>query len=222
MINLRFLEWNAVNTSAMSLLAILATLLLLAYPLNYAIKLTNNFEKLQSSKFKTKHSVFYDDLELRNGKLVLMQPLWFLVRRFMISMMVVFLDATVIWQIALMTMNVIVQVIILGRVAPFALRSANKFELFSECIVMLVMYHLICFTPFVPDLEVRFRLGYLVIGVICLHLTISLGILLKDTYRSIRFKRKVRIASKAHDVQRKELQKMLKERSPFILEKRIS
>jgi len=119
--------------------------------------------------------------------------------------MVVCLSTTVIWQIALMNMNVIVQVIILGNVAPFALRFTNKFELFSECIVWLVMYHLICFTPFVSDLQVRFKLGYVVIAVISLHLVVSLAILAKDSYRSVRSKRRDRKASKFHDQQRQEL-----------------
>jgi len=50
-----------------------------------------------------------------------------------------------------MTMTVIVQVIILGRVEPFALKSTNSFEMFNEGTLLLVMYNLICFTPFVPD-----------------------------------------------------------------------
>jgi len=111
-----------------------------------------------------------------------MQPIWFLVRRLLLAFMVVFLSTTVIWQISLMAMNVIVQVILLGRVAPFKNRFSNHYEMFSETIVMMVMYHLVCFTPFVPDLEVRFMLGYTVSAVICLHLLVSLGILAKATY----------------------------------------
>jgi len=205
MINLRFLQWDAVNTTAMSLLTIVVMLLLLAYPFYYYWLLVKNFEILTFKEFWYKYSAFYSDLKLGNGTLVLMQPVWFLIRRFLISLMVVCLNTTVIWQIALMTMNVIVQVIILGRVAPFAHGRTNKFELFSECMVMMVMYHLICFTPFVPDLQIRFKLGYVLIAVISLHLVVSLGILAKDSYRSVRNKRRLRNAAKAHDKQRQEL-----------------
>jgi len=96
------------------------------------------------------------------------------------------------------------------------------YEMFSECIVMLVMYHLICFTPFVPDAEVRFRLGYSVCSVIAVHLLVSLGLLMRVTCRDLRMKYKVRNAAKAHDAQRKELQKELKKKAPTRLEKRIA
>jgi len=149
-----------------------------------------------------------------------MQPIWFLVRRLLLAFMVVFLSTTVIWQISLMAMNVIVQVILLGRVAPFKNRFSNHFEMFSETIVMMVMYHLVCFTPFVPDLKVRFMLGYTVSAVICLHLLVSLVILAKATYKDLRMKNRIRIATKGHAEQRKELQDRLKERAPSRLERR--
>jgi len=123
MINLRYLQWNAVNLAFMSLLTIVVTLVLLALPIYIGRLLSNNFNVLDHSKFKRKYSAFYCELHLHNGQMVLLQPIWFFVRRFLLAMMVVFCGTTVIWQIALMTTNVVVQVIILGRVKPFALPS---------------------------------------------------------------------------------------------------
>jgi len=153
--------------------------------------------------------------------MVLLQPIWFLVRRLLLAVMVVFLDNTVIWQVALMTMTVVTQVIILGRVEPFALPSRVRYELFSECVVMLVMYHMICFTPFVSDLEVRFRLGYSVCTVVSVHLSYSLGILLKTTLKDLWRMYRIHNASKEHDKQRTELQKRLVKRAPSIRQKRL-
>lgn len=93
-------------------------------------------------------------------------------------------------------------------------------EMFSECILMLVMYHLVCFTPFVPDFEVRFRLGYMVCGLVCLHLAVSIVLMLKDKPRELRLKYQLRNAKKAHKAQRQELQDRLEERAPSRLEKR--
>jgi len=55
--------------------------------------------------------------------MVLLQPVWFLVRRLLLAFMVVFLNTALIWQVALMTATVFTQVIILGRVQPFVLLS---------------------------------------------------------------------------------------------------
>jgi len=97
MINLRYLKWDSFSLIFMSSLSILVTLVLLAYPAFFAWKLTKDFDSLETSKFKKKYGKFYEELDLRNGKMVLLQPIWFLVRRFLMSMMVIFLRTTVIW-----------------------------------------------------------------------------------------------------------------------------
>jgi hypothetical protein len=38
-------------------------------------------------------------------------------------------------------------------------RKANKSELFNECFVILLMYHIICFFDFVPDATARYNMG---------------------------------------------------------------
>jgi len=124
---------------------------------------------------------------------------WFLVRRFILAFIVVYMQTAVIWQISLMTMTIITQVIILGRLQPFVLPSKTKYELFSEVVVMLVMYHLICFTPFVPDVDMRFRLGYSVSAIVIAHLAVSMAILLRITYLDLKFKYIHRNATKVHE-----------------------
>jgi len=131
--------------------------------------------------------------------MVLLQPVWFLVRRLLLAFMVVFLNTALIWQVALMTATVFTQVIILGRVQPFVLLSQYRYEMFNECVVMLVMYHFLLFTPFVEDLEVRFQLGYSVCGLICLHLAVSIFLIVKDNFNDLRKKRLIHKASGAHD-----------------------
>jgi len=98
-----------------------------------------------------------------------------------------------------MTLTIIAQVIILGRIEPFSVSSKRRYKMFSETILMLTMYHFICFTPFVPDLEVRFALGYSVSCLICLHLAVSMFLLLKEAYRDVKINYLVHYASKAHN-----------------------
>jgi len=90
MINLRYLTWDAAGTIIMSITTIVVTLLLLLYPAYFAWKLTKNFDSLDERRFKMQYGKFYEDLDLRNGKMVLLQPIWFLARRFLLSVMVVF------------------------------------------------------------------------------------------------------------------------------------
>jgi len=144
----------------MSTIAVVSLPVLIGYPLGFSVFLMRNWLDLRLKSMKNKYKEFYVNLNLRNGEMVLLQPLWFLYRRLILAVIVVFLGYTVIWQISLMTFTVITQVIILGRVAPFISKEENSYEIFNECIVMLIMYHLIYFTPFVPSVELRFKLGY--------------------------------------------------------------
>jgi len=116
MINLKYLRWDSFSLIFMSSLSILVTLVLLAYPAFFAWELTKDFDSLETWHMRKKYGKWYEDLDLRNGKMVLLQPIWLLVRRFIMSVMVVFLSKTVILQIALMTLTIIVQVVILGRI----------------------------------------------------------------------------------------------------------
>jgi len=83
-------------------------------------------------------------------------------------------------------MTVLVQVIILGRVEPFARKSTNSFEMFNEGTLLLVIYNFICFTPFVPDEVMRFNLGYVVCGVISANIVVNLAISVKATVKEAR------------------------------------
>lgn len=197
-INLTRLSWSPFGEVLMSLTTIGFLILLLAFPFGYGTYIWKNFNRFNVIEFFEKHSEFYKELNMRHGPMVLLQPIWFLVRRLVLATIVVFLGQTAIWQIALMTLTVITQVIILGRVEPFVDKNKMYFEFFSETIVMLVMYTLICFTPFLPDLEMRFRLGYICIGIISVHLLVSLFILGKGIFKDVRFANSRWRSLKAH------------------------
>ena len=97
LMNLKVLRWNSVGIVIMSVLALLLTLLLILFLGFYSKETSQNFDQLSYGSFKRKHSAFYEELDLDNGKLVLLQPIWFLVRRLVLAVMVLFWRTTVIW-----------------------------------------------------------------------------------------------------------------------------
>jgi hypothetical protein len=50
-------------------------------------------------------------------------------------------------------------VILVGYIKPFKVRSENHMELFNEFSTLIVNYHLMCFTSFVPDPDTRELIG---------------------------------------------------------------
>jgi hypothetical protein len=50
-------------------------------------------------------------------------------------------------------------VVLVGYIRPFEMRSENNLELFNEFTTLVVNYHLMCFTSFVPDPDTRELIG---------------------------------------------------------------
>lgn len=51
-------------------------------------------------------------------------------------------------------------VILIGLTQPMNPKSRNKTEIFNEICVIIVIYHCICFTDFLPDANFRYNVGY--------------------------------------------------------------
>ena len=70
--------------------------------------------------------------------------------------------------------------IFLGWVRPFDSNFANNMELFNECITLVTLYILMCFSDFVIDPEARSTCGYWFIGTVCLYAAVHFYHLFKD------------------------------------------
>jgi hypothetical protein len=64
-----------------------------------------------------------------------------------------------------------------GLMSPYSDRSANQIELFNETCVILINYHLICFTDFVLDLEKKDQVGYSLIAVTIFYIVVNLSLI---------------------------------------------
>ena len=49
--------------------------------------------------------------------------------------------------------QIIFSIIMVGYVKPWENPSKWKYQLGNEVLLLLVYYHLMCFTPFFPDME---------------------------------------------------------------------
>ena len=152
---------------------------------------------------------------------MLSQPVYFLVRRFLLALTVVNLNNTVIWQVSLMTAQIVFAVILLGNVRPFAVPENNNIEVVNEVILMLVMYHMICFTPFIYDLEIRYNLGFIVCFVVVMHLVVNFYFMIATSVRESRRAYKLRKHTKIFEKKREALIKRWRRRSNVRLAKRL-
>ena len=53
---------------------------------------------------------------------------------------------------------------------------------------MLTLYNMLCFSPFVPDLEAKQKMGYFCCLVVACHLFFNLQIILRTSFNGIKLK----------------------------------
>ena len=62
----------------------------------------------------------------------------------------------------------LISIVLIALQKPF--KGSNLVEMGHEIVILLIMYHMFCFTEFVPDPEVRNLIGYSVVLITFLHL----------------------------------------------------
>ena len=141
---------------------------------------------LKNKTFKAKYGAAYSGLKEVDGKYITHQ-LFFFYRRLILMTFLIYFESNLISQFITVTVTQLATVMLLALRRPFKSVSRNKVELAEECAIMISMYHLFCFTEYIPDPLVKHYVGYSLIVCIILHLLIFLlGISIFSTKRGIR------------------------------------
>ena len=188
MIHVQHMCWNSYGEITQSLATIFFLVLFLAFPLVESLYLVYRFDDLGEEEMQVRHGAFTSDLDLRRGRRVLLQPVWFYLRRIIIGVAVVFLNENAVWQFLLLIFTVLVQMIVLGILEPFESRSRVRQEILDESVVMVVLYHFMCFSDFVPDVTARLLLGYSLITFVVVWLLGRLGWNMWTNLKNLKFR----------------------------------
>ncbi len=68
------------------------------------------------------------------------------------------------------------------------MKAKRNKEFLDETIMMCVLYCMICFSPFVPDIRARQVIGILCCSFVSIHLALNLGLILFSTVINIKIK----------------------------------
>ena len=69
----------------------------------------------------------------------------------------------------------VIMVILGGNLNVRTTSYARKMDLFNEVRLIVIMYHMMLFTMFVPDLEMREKIGYSCASVVVLGLLFNMS-----------------------------------------------
>ena len=91
-----------------------------------------------------------------------------------LAMAVVWLRKLLVFQFFIFVMCSVAQIILIGIVTPFKTRHENNLETANEVLTMLIMYHIFCFTDFVPEEKTRYYIGYTCLAANIAHLAFNM------------------------------------------------
>jgi len=117
-------------------------------------RLSKQTDVLHRARFTKRFASVYEELDLKKGPLIFLQPAFFLVRRVILAVTIVVVPHIIV-QIYLIVAQTLVAVIIMQYIKPFSDASKLKIEVFNETILVLVLYTMICFTPWIRDVEAK-------------------------------------------------------------------
>ena len=61
-------------------------------------------------------------------------------------------------------------------------------EMFNECMLLLIMYTMMCFTDLVPDVRIQYKMGYISCVLVVGHLLVNLGLMLYSSLKRLYLK----------------------------------
>ena len=137
-----------------------------------------NYSTLEDNKMRKRFGELYENLQLKSGKIVFLQPAFFLLRRLMLAFAIVIVQEVLIGQIYLIWGQCTIALCVMEYTYPFKTKNERRMELFNEVILVCVLYTMMCFTQFVPEVETKEKVGYVSSGLVALHFLVNLGIML--------------------------------------------
>ena len=75
-----------------------------------------------------------------------------------------------------LTLTGIFTVMLIGIKKPFKKKIRNTVEILEESVILMLMYHMFCFTDWINDLTLQHILGYSCAGFVLAHLLFFLFI----------------------------------------------
>ena len=145
---------------------------------------------------RRRYGAMFEELSLANGPYVLIWPCYFLLRRLLMAIIVIIFRKFLWMQIFLCSISIITAIIIIGDQNYFDSRFKRSMEFANECLIMLMLYNMISFSPFVQEIETRFKMGYFCCLVEAAALLANLWLIMLSNVKSIIFKVRIWFAKK--------------------------
>jgi hypothetical protein len=151
-INTKAFKWVLVGDYVHNVIALSFLALIVVFPLYSIWWVRYNIGQgaQQNKRMEKRFGSWYEGLDLRKGKWVLLWPAFYVLRRIHLAWACIYMDHFI-YQTFMFILQVIFSIIFVGQIRPWEDPHQWKAQLVNEVILLIVYYHLMCFTPFFPD-----------------------------------------------------------------------
>ena len=151
LINLQYPNYFRWGDSLSTVLSIIALCLVVGLPILFAVFMYRNFSNLRHKEIESKYGAIYENLNVKKGKSIINQMLFFYMRRILLALVIVNQKHLIV-QLLTMHACFTIQGMILG-IKPFEDPFTLKMEFFNEILLMTILYCMMSFTDAVPEVE---------------------------------------------------------------------
>lgn len=181
--------WNTFDDVFNNLLTLVIAAQLVVLPIFIVAFIVPNFRLLKKSSFMEKYGAVYDMVNLKQkSRSVLLWPIFFIGRRILFALGVVFLLDYPTLQIYLFIFPTLAVLMMVGLAEPLQTPFENKSEVYNNFTILVLSYCLLCFTEFVPVPDMRYNMGYLMILLTVQNIVVSLVFIASDPVRMIKLR----------------------------------
>ena len=129
------------------------------------LRLTHSLHKhkalLANKTFKQRFGSAYEEMRTNiEGNGLIKVVGYYYLRRLLLALTVVLLQDVLVIQFFNFVMSSIFNVILIGYIKPYNQQRLNETEMLNEVVTVFIMYHIFCFTDWVPDANVKYELGF--------------------------------------------------------------
>ena len=155
MISIKYnFEFESRGQTVQTIFAVSTMTTYLAVSLYAYYRSMKDFKSLSDREMKQQIGAFYEGIDVKRGKKVLLQPLSFYMRRIALAYLVVSGFDELIYQVMIFIGTTILSESLLYKTEAILSISLRRLNTFSELIILQVCYYVFCFA--ILDLESNF------------------------------------------------------------------
>lgn len=146
--------------------------------------LTKPISTIQDELFRKKFGSLYEGMRVKT-KLQVCANLFFMARR--AAFVLVCFNIGTIPGVQLIVVNLInlVSCLYYGGVQPFETRFRRNLDFFNEYCILIITWHMMCFTDFILEMETQWLVGWSMIACISFNALVNIIIILAAGGKSI-------------------------------------